>query len=428
LQAKSNADMSVIDVVMPSLGESIVEVSVAQLLKPEGTIVKRDDLIAVFESDKSDVELPVDVAGKLIWKIKEGDMIAIGSVVAQIDTSAAVAAAPAAPVAAAPVAAPAQAAPAASADHYAKGTPSPAAAKTMAEAGLTSTQVIGTGPDGRITKDDAVKAAANPAALVSVPTAPTAPISAPAAPVTASATSAPVPMGLRAERRQRMSQMRKTIARRLVSAKNTTAMLTTFNEVDMQPIMKLREQYQDRFVKKHGVKLGFMSLFVKACAQALMEMPDVNARIEGEEIVYHDYVDCGVAVSTPKGLVVPPLRDAQNMSLAQIELAIKGLAEKARDGKLSIPEMTGGTFTITNGGTFGSLMSTPILNEPQSAILGMHAIKERPVVVNGEIVIRPMMYLALSYDHRVIDGSTSVTFLVKVKGYLEDPASMLLGL
>lgn len=225
-----------------------------------------------------------------------------------------------------------------------------------------------------------------------------------------------------------MTRMRRTIAKRLVSAKNNTAMLTTFNEVDMTAVMELREKYQESFVKKYGIKLGFMSIFAKACAKALLEMPDVNAKIDGDDIVYHDFVDISIAISTPNGLVVPPVRNVESLNFAGVELAIKDLSTKARDGKLSLEEMSGGTFTITNGGIFGSLMSTPIINEPQSAILGMHAIKERPIVVNGEIKIRPMMYLALSYDHRIIDGSTSVTFLVKVKNLIEDPVSLLLDL
>ena len=232
----------------------------------------------------------------------------------------------------------------------------------------------------------------------------------------------------RNERREKMSRMRRTIAKRLVSAKNNTAMLTTFNEVDMSAVMALREKYQDKFVKKYGVKLGFMSIFGKACAKILMEMPDVNAMIDGTDTIYHDYVDISMAISTPNGLVVPPIKNVETLNFAQFELNLKALAEKARNGKLSLEEMQGGTFTITNGGVFGSLMSTPIINEPQSAILGLHAIKDRAVVVNGEIVVRPMMYLALSYDHRVIDGSTSVTFLVKVKDLIEDPTSLLLDL
>lgn len=302
--------------------------------------------------------------------------------------------------------------------HYAAGTPSPAASKILSEAGVNPAGVAGTGRDGRITKEDAQKAVAAPPA----PDKPAAPAATPAAtPVSAGDFS-------RNDRRERMSRMRRTIAKRLVSAKNNTAMLTTFNEVDMSALMALREKYQESFVKKYGIKLGFMSVFAKACAKILMEMPDVNAMIDGDDVVYHDYADISIAISTPTGLVVPPIRNVESLGFADIESKLKELAVKARDGKLSLDEMTGGTFTITNGGVFGSLMSTPIINEPQSAILGMHAIKERPVAVDGKVEIRPMMYLALSYDHRIIDGSTSVTFLVKLKNLIEDPVSLLLDL
>ena len=320
---------------------------------------------------------------------------------------------------------------------YATGSPSPAASKILAEGNLPPTEVTGTGRDGRITKDDAQKAvsAVPPAAPAEAPPAKPVeqpaegPAPAPAAPVaTPAAAAKPAGTFTRNERRERLSRMRRTIAKRLVSAKNNTAMLTTFNEVDMTAVMELREKHQEAFVKKYGIKLGFMSIFAKACAKALLDMPDVNARLDGDDIVYHDYADISFAISTPTGLVVPPIRNIESLDFSAIEFQLKDLAAKARDGKLSLEEMTGGTFTITNGGIFGSLMSTPIINEPQSAILGMHAIKERPVVVNGEIKIRPMMYLALSYDHRVIDGSTSVTFLVKVKNLLEDPITLLLGL
>ncbi|HMR43174.1 MAG TPA: dihydrolipoyllysine-residue succinyltransferase, partial [Saprospiraceae bacterium] len=286
---------------------------------------------------------------------------------------------------------------------------------------VPATTVEGTGRDGRITKDDAQKAVQNKTAPAPQETLKPAAPSAPPAPRPATAFS-------RETNSKKMSRMRRTIAKRLVSAKNETAMLTTFNEVDMTEVMKLRATYQDKFVKKYGIKLGFMSIFAKACARALMEMPDVNAMISGEDIIYHDYVDISIAVSTPNGLVVPPVHNVETLHLSEIEWKIKALADKAREGTLSLEEMSGGTFTITNGGIFGSLMSTPILNEPQSAILGMHAIKERPVAVNGQIEIRPMMYLAMSYDHRIIDGSTSVTFLVKVKEYVEDPVSILLEL
>jgi 2-oxoglutarate dehydrogenase E2 component (dihydrolipoamide succinyltransferase) len=412
--------MSLIEIRVPSIGESISEVTLAQWLKPDGAIVKMDEPICEFESDKATLEYPVEASGKLIHVAKAGDDLEIGALIARLDTSVsadagtstqapAPAAAPEAPVASKP-------AEAARPASHAEGHPSPAAAKMMREAGISPADVAGTGRDGRITPAD-VEARATQAPAAPVQAAPAAPATAPAATAAFS----------RTERREKMSRMRRTIAKRLVSAKNNTAMLTTFNEVDMSAIFALRAKYQDAFVKKYGIKLGFMSLFAKACAQALMEMPEVNARVDGEDLVYHDYADISIAVSTPNGLVVPPVHNVESLGLHEIEKAIKELADKARDGRLSLEEMSGGTFTITNGGVFGSMMSTPILNEPQSAILGMHAIKERPVVVDGQIVIRPMMYLALSYDHRVIDGSSSVTFLVKVKELLEDPMRFVLG-
>ncbi|MFK7978674.1 MAG: 2-oxoglutarate dehydrogenase complex dihydrolipoyllysine-residue succinyltransferase, partial [Saprospiraceae bacterium] len=295
--------------------------------------------------------------------------------------------------------------------------PSPAAAKIMRENDLAADKVSGTGRGGRITKEDAVKAAANK------PAAPAPKAAAPAIPVPTISAG-----GSRGTERKKMSRMRRTIAKNLLAAKHESAMLTTFNEVDLTNIMALRKKYQEQFVAKYGVKLGYMSLFSKACAKALMEMPDVNAMIDGDHLVYHDYADISIAISTPTGLVVPPLHNVESLKFHEIELKIKELAGKARNGKLTLDEMRGGTFTITNGGVFGSMMSTPILNKPQSAVLGMHTIQQRPMAVNGEVKIRPMMYLALSYDHRVIDGSTSVTFLVKVKNLLEDPTSLLLDL
>jgi 2-oxoglutarate dehydrogenase E2 component (dihydrolipoamide succinyltransferase) len=417
--------MAVIEIKVPSIAESITEVTLSQWLKEDGAIVKRDEPICEFESDKATLELPAEVAGKLTHVATEGSDLKIGDVVATIDTDAA-AASPAAP--AAPKveqAAPTAAAPTSSAT-YATGTPSPAAGKILAEAGVASTDVAGTGRDGRITKEDALQAAANKPQPVAAKTeAPKA-----EAPKPAPAPSVSNVAFGRNERRVKMSRMRQTIAKRLVSAKNTTAMLTTFNELDMTAILALREKYQDRFFKKYGIKLGFMSIFAKACAKVLLEMPDVNASIDTatNEIIYHDYADISLAISTPTGLVVPPIRNVESLSFADFEKQLKALAVKARDGKLTMEEMSGGTFTITNGGVFGSLMSTPIINEPQSAILGMHATKDRAVVVDGQIVIRPMMYLALSYDHRIIDGSTSVTFLVKVKELLEDPTALLLDL
>jgi len=339
----------------------------------------------------------------------------IGAVVASISGGGA--AASTTPQTSAPAAQPVQSAAAPSASGYAAGTPSPAAGKILAEKGVDPTSVNGTGVGGRITKEDAL----NAQQAAAKPAAPAAPKAAPAP------QAAPVQAGPREERREKMTSLRKTIAKRLVTVKNETAMLTTFNEVDMSPIMELRAKYKDKFKEKHGVGLGFMSFFTKAVTEALKEWPSVGARIEGEEIVYSNFADISIAVSAPRGLVVPVIRNAEKMSLAEIEKAVAGLAAKARENKLTIEEMTGGNFTITNGGVFGSMMSTPIINSPQSAILGMHNIVERPVAVNGQVVIRPMMYLALSYDHRIIDGRESVSFLVRVKQLLEDPARLLLG-
>ena len=412
--------MPVIELMIPALGESISSVTFAKWLKPDGAVVQMDEPICEIETEKANQELTAEKAGKLSWVAKEGEDLNVGALFGKIDTDANAAAAPTAPAAAStpapPPTAPAPApAPAASA---ATGHPSPAAAKILTEGGIPPTDVNGSGVGGRITKEDAEKAVANKAVapVTAVKPAPPAP-----APVSTAQFS-------RDEHRQRMSRMRRTIAKRLVSAKNNTAMLTTFNEVDMTGIMNLRETYQEAFVAKYGIKLGFMSLVAKACAKVLLEMPDVNAMIDGEDVIYHDFADISIAISTPNGLVVPPVRNVESLKFHEVELKIKELSAKARDGKLSLDEMSGGTFTITNGGIFGSLMSTPIINEPQSAILGMHAIKDRPMVVDGTIQIRPMMYLALSYDHRVIDGSTSVTFLVKVKDLLEDPTKLLLDL
>ncbi len=425
--------MPVIEIKVPAVAESVTEVTLSQWLKPDGAVIKIDEAICEFESDKATLELPAEVAGTLKHMVKEGSDLKIGDLIATIDTDAAVATAPApktetpAPVkteAAAKSEPPSMAA--VQSTTYATGTPSPAAAKVLAESNVKPAEVTGTGKDGRIMVQDAVKAisekwAAPPVVEVAKPVA--APSIAPE--------SKPVQIATafsRNETRHKMSRMRQTIAKRLVSAKNTTAMLTTFNEVDMSATIALREKYQERFTKKYGVKLGFMSIFAKACAKALLEFPDVNAFIDGTDVVYHDYADISFAISTPTGLVVPPIKNCESLGFADIEKNLKSLAEKARNGKLSIEEMQGGTFTITNGGVFGSLMSTPIINEPQSAILGMHATKDRAVVVGGQIVIRPMMYLALSYDHRIIDGSTSVTFLVKVKELIEDPTVLFLDI
>ena len=410
---------------VPVIGESITEVTLSQWLKADGDFVELDEPICEFESDKATLEFPAEAAGKLIHVAKEDDDLEIGALVAKIDTSVTSGggSAPATPAPAAEEkkteSAPAPAPAAENKETYASGHPSPAASKILAEKNIAPADVQGTGRDGRITKADAEKATA-PA-----PAAPAA--KAPAAP------SAPAPVAPRAdfsreESRKKMSRMRRTIAARLTKAKNETAMLTTFNEVDLTNVMKLRKEVQEKFVEKFGVKLGFMSLFAKACAKALMEKPDVNAFIDGNELVYHDYADISIAISTPTGLVVPPVKNVESLSFAEIELEIKRLAGRARNGELTLEEMQGGTFAITNGGVFGSLLSTPILNTPQSAILGMHGIVNRPMAINGEVKIRPMMYLALSYDHRVIDGSTSVTFLVRVKELLENPNLLLLDI
>ena len=402
---------------VPAVGESITEVTLAQWLKSDGDYVEMDEIIAELESDKATFDLPAEKAGILKQIAQEGDTLEIGALLCTIEEGEASVAKPEKegekPSAADEKIVEKQAA---LSDSYASGTPSPAAAKIIAERGIDTSGIQGTGKDGRITKDDAQKASVvEKAASVSTP-----------APVKeAPAESVSIP-GSRNERRERMSSLRRTIAKRLVTVKNETAMLTTFNEVDMKPIMDLRSKYKDLFKEKHGVGLGFMSFFTKAVCQALKEWPSVNARLEENEIIFSDFVDISIAVSAPRGLVVPVVRNAESMSLQQIEKEIIDLATKARDNKLTIEEMTGGTFTITNGGVFGSMMSTPIINAPQSAILGMHNIIQRPVAINGEVVIRPMMYVALSYDHRVIDGRESVGFLVRVKQLLEDPARLLL--
>ncbi len=416
--AESTGDTSSLEMKVPPVGESITEVTLSRWLKKDGEAVEMDEAIAELESDKATFELTAEKAGTLKTLANEGDTLPIGAVVASITGGGA--AAPKAQSEAAPAATPAPAAAQTSSEKtYASGVPSPAAAKILSEKGVDPQGVSGTGVAGRITKEDALNAekSASPqvAKTESKPAAATAP-----------ATATPV-TGERGERREKMSNLRKTIAKRLVSVKNETAMLTTFNEVDMSPIMEIRSKYKDKFKEKHGVGLGFMSFFTKAVTEALKEWPAVGARIEGEEVVYSNYADISIAVSAPKGLVVPVIRNADKLSLAEIEKEVVRLAGRARENKLGIDEMSGGTFTITNGGVFGSMMSTPIINSPQSAILGMHNIVERPVAVNGQVVIRPMMYVALSYDHRIIDGRESVSFLVRVKQLLEDPARLLLG-
>ncbi len=401
---------------VPEVGESITEVTLASWSKADGEYVELDEVIAEVDSDKATFELPAEASGILHQAAKEGDTLKIGDLICTIEEAEAPADQPAdAPTARPATTQPPAPATAATASHAA-GHPSPAAAKILAEKGIDPAIVQGTGVGGRITKADAL--AAQPSQATAKPAAP--------AKEKEETQAAPAPAGERTETRQKMSSLRKTVARRLVAVKNETAMLTTFNEVNMKPIMDLRAKYKETFKEKHEVGLGFMSFFVKACTVALQEWPAVNASIDGDEIVYYHYCDISIAVSAPKGLVVPVIRNAEQLSFAGIEKEVRRLATRARENKLTIPEMTGGTFTITNGGVFGSMMSTPIINAPQSAILGMHNIVERPVVENGEVVIRPIMYVALSYDHRIIDGRESVSFLVRVKQLLEDPARLLL--
>jgi 2-oxoglutarate dehydrogenase E2 component (dihydrolipoamide succinyltransferase) len=399
------------DVMVPALGESVSEATVSTWFKKVGDTVKQDEMLCELETDKVSVEVPSPVSGVLTEILApEGTTVDAKARLAIVAEGAA-GAAPAAP--AAKVEAP-KAAPAPAAKDVEN---APAAKKAMAEAGLSPDQVQGSGRDGRVMKEDVARAAASVTAAAS------------ATPAPAAIPRAPVPADDAArEERVKMTRLRATIARRLKDAQNTAAMLTTYNEVDMSGIMSLRNEYKDIFEKKHGVKLGFMSFFVKACNHALKEIPEVNAEIDGQDVVYKNYVHMGVAVGTPNGLVVPVLRDADQMGFAAIEKKIAELGLRARDGKLSMAEMQGGSFTISNGGVYGSLMSSPILNPPQSGILGMHKIQDRPVVVNGQIVIRPMMYLALSYDHRIVDGKGAVTFLVRVKEALEDPRRLLMDL
>tara|TARA_B110000503_G_scaffold44352_1_gene72408 strand:- start:3890 stop:5149 length:1260 start_codon:yes stop_codon:yes gene_type:complete len=408
--------MSVLEMRVPSPGESISEVEIAQWLVEDGDYVEKDQAIAEVDSDKATLELPAEESGVISLKAEGGDTVAVGAVVCLIDTSAkkpagfvssqsveeVVEEAPI--VVLAPNAAPPSPDPVAK-KSYASGTPSIAAAKIMKENGISQNQLSGTGKDNRITKQDVLAAMA----------------------AGFSSNDAHGWGGTRESQPQKMSMMRRKIAERLVAVKNETAMLTTFNEVDMKPIMDLRAKYKKAFAEHHEVNLGFMSFFTKAVTEALNLYPSVNSQVDGKEMILHDYADIGIAVSSPKGLMVPVVRNAEQMSLAEIEREIKRLAIKARDGKITPDEMTGGTFTITNGGVFGSMLSTPIINPPQSAILGMHNIVQRPVAIDGKVEIRPIMYVALSYDHRVIDGKESVSFLVKVKEMLENPERMIFG-
>ena len=391
------------EVKVPTLGESVSEATIGEWLKQPGEAVAADEPIASLETDKVAVEVPAPTAGVMGQHLaKVGDTVAVGAVIATIEAGSGTAAA-------APVA-PAAPAPAPSAETS---TLSPAVRRAVLEHGIDPAQVKGTGKDGRLTKEDVVAAAAAKSA---------APAPAAAAPVAAA------PSGDRGEERVKMTRLRQTVAKRLKEAQNTAALLTTFNDCDMSAVMAARERFRDSFEKKHGVRLGFMSFFAKAACLALKDFPAVNARIEGDEIVYHPYVDLSVAVSAPGGLVVPVVRDVQAMGFADIEKAIAGYGKKAKEGTLTMDDMKGGTFTISNGGVFGGLMSTPIINPPQSAVLGLHRIEDRPVVRDGQIVIRPMMYLALSYDHRIIDGREAVTALKTIKEAIEDPTRLLIDL
>lgn len=394
----------ILEMKVPSPGESITEVEIAEWLVQDGDYVEKDQAIAEVDSDKATLELPAEESGIITLKAEEGDAVAVGAVVCLIDTSAAKPEGAAAPVAKKEDAKPAPKAeekPKATTkkENYATGTPSPAAKKILDEKGIAATAVSGSGRDGRITKEDAVKA---------VPS-----MGSPSG-------------GTRGETRSKLSMLRRKVAERLVSAKNETAMLTTFNEVDMTPIFALRKAHKENFKAKHGVSLGFMSFFTLAIVKALKQFPAVNSMIDGKEMISYDFCDISIAVSGPKGLMVPVIRNAENLSFRGVESEVKRLAIRAREGEITVDEMTGGTFTITNGGVFGSMLSTPIINPPQSAILGMHNIIERPIAKNGQVVIAPIMYVALSYDHRIIDGKESVGFLVAVKEALESPEELLM--
>lgn len=423
------------EVTVPSPGESVSEVIIDSWLVEDGAYVERDAELAEIQSDKAMLSLYAEKAGKISIKVQEGETVEVGAVVAAIDTDAA-------PEAGGgndqPQSKPEESSPAEASEQqqqqepqtpeaeksYASGVPSPAADKHLKAKGLEADEVSGTGRGGRITKGDVLKHEKQPAKANNGQ-----PKKDSGKKEQQKDTPAAQPMVpfSREERREKMTPLRRTLGNRLVGVKNETAMLTTFQEVDMSAVMNLRKRYKETFEKKHGERLGFMGFFTKACVQALHEFPSVNAYIDGQEVVYHDYVDMGIAVSTDRGLVVPVIRNAESLQLHQIETEVNRLAGKARENRITIDEMTGGTFTITNGGVFGSLLSTPILNPPQSAILGMHRIEQRPIAVDGEVVIRPMMYLALSYDHRIIDGKESVSFLFRVKEILEDPARLVLG-
>ncbi|RSK39736.1 2-oxoglutarate dehydrogenase complex dihydrolipoyllysine-residue succinyltransferase [Mangrovimonas spongiae] len=395
----------ILEMKVPSPGESITEVEIAEWLVEDGDYVEKDQAIAEVDSDKATLELPAEASGTITLKAEEGDAVAVGEVVCLIDTSAEKPEGGETPAKEekkqeAPKAEEKKAEPVAETKTYATGTASPAAKKILAEKGIEASQVKGTGKDGRVTKDDAVNAKPS----MGTPTG-----------------------GNRGESRSKLSMLRRKVAERLVSAKNETAMLTTFNEANMTPIFELRKQYKEAFKEKHGVSLGFMSFFTKAVVRALQEYPAVNSMIDGKEMISYDFCDISIAVSGPKGLMVPVIRNAENLTFRGVEAEVKRLALRARDGQITVDEMTGGTFTISNGGVFGSMLSTPIINPPQSGILGMHNIIERPIAVDGKVEIHPMMYLALSYDHRIIDGKESVGFLVSIKEALENPVELLMN-
>ncbi len=404
--APAQGGAGIVEMKVPVVGESISEVTIASWTKKDGDTVQLDEIICELESDKATFELPAEASGILRHAASQGDTLAIGEVIARIEAGTAPAQAGAQKAADSSAAAIKPAA-----EPHAAGGVTPLAASILAEKGISPSEVKGTGTGGKVTREDALNASKTPAPQPA-----------------AAATQPAAQTDARGQRREKMSALRRTIAKRLVSVKNETAMLTTFNEVDMKPIMDLRNKFKDKFKEKYEVGLGFMSFFTKAATVALRDFPAVNAYIDGDDILYNDFCDVSIAVSTPRGLVVPVIRNAEKLSFAEIEKEIIRLATRARDGKLGMDEMTGGTFTITNGGVFGSMLSTPIINAPQSAILGMHNIVERAVVVNGEIVIRPIMYVALSYDHRIIDGKDSVSFLVRIKQILEDPARLLFDL
>jgi len=411
-----------IEIKVPTVGESINEVILASWLVSDGDYVEMDQMLCELESDKATFEVPAEKAGNIKIIAEVDTELEIGAVLCSIDTSATPAQnATTEKKAEAPEMAEAETSTTAATttsakESYASGTPSPAAAKILTENEVSTEKIDGTGKDGRITKADALGAVANKPATPK-----------PQATNKPADTTAPAANFSRSTRTQRMSSLRKTISKHLLNAKNSTAMLTTFNEVDLTEIKALRAKYKESFKEKYGVSLGFMGFFMKACATALMEAPGVNAQIDEGNILYHDYADISIAVSTPKGLVVPKVQNVESLNLHEIEIKVKQLALKGRDNKLTMEEMTGGTFTVSNGGVFGSLQSTPIINAPQSAILGMHKIQDRPMAINGEVVIRPMMYLAMSYDHRIIDGKEAVTFLVRIKELLEDPIRLMLS-